>query len=276
MTLTEREELLVEIRSFLEWQKECGASVWPVDDWSCWKGLSANVNRQRSKKKPSVTNDKPSLKSPKQTKEIKKPKSSELKSTENLGGQWGKLLDATPPSIDLTSLSNDEDGLNKIKLHQKMHCTSGNPCSLGAGAPQNPILLLEGHPKGLTEPARKMLGKIIERVLCVPRSKLYWLPCPIQEGCGLCSNLFLATSECISPKLVLLMGKHLEGKVRMSPYKKEAVQLGNRINLRTSKGDVPGVWTHHPTDLLENQKDKIECFAHLTDFVELMRRSRII
>jgi hypothetical protein len=275
MTLTEREELLIGLRSFLEWQKECGTSVWPVDDWSRWEGLLANVKRQRSNKKTSLTNEKSSRQSLKQTKEIQKPKPSKLKPTENLGGQWGKLLDATPPSVDLTSLSNDENGLKKIKLHQKKHCSVEKPCSLGAGAPQNPVLLLEGHPQGLTEPAREMLGKIIEKVLCVSRSKLYWLPYPMKEGCGLCSNLFLATSECISPKVVLLMGRHLEGKVRMSSYKKGAVQLGNRINLRTSKGDVPGVWTHHPTDLLENQNDKVECFGHLRDFVELMRRSGI-
>ena len=120
----------------------------------------------------------------------------------------------------------------------------------------------------------------MDNVLQIPRSKMYWLPYPISssnvpnERCALCPHLFKASLECLSPKLVLVMGHSLSGRVSLRG-KNGAPQLGQEVEFQTNKWTIPGVWTHHPTDMVTSTQLKKECMQHLEVFKRLMRRSRI-
>ena len=273
--MDERKELLADVRAFLEWQRDCGTEVWKVEDFSCWKvrPTSRPQTSESSAQMYALPSPTPNAKQNLSQRPAEEPKPVSIeKPTTPLQGKWGKVLDQVPQRFDLTSLSDDVEGLKKIKLHQNQHCNKTPSCSIGAGRAKNPVLILEGHPKGLTQDAKVMLGKMVDKVLKIERSQMFWLPYPMGSICGSCSNLFVPTLECISPKVVLLMGAQLEGKVTLSPYRKDEVRFGNRVRLNLNKGSIPGVWTHHPTDLMNNPNYKQERFSHLRLFVDIIRR----
>ena len=180
--MDERKELLADVRAFLEWQRDCGTDVWKVEDFKCWDILpprpspTPEVRATIQKAKQSVSSRK---------KEQPQPVSKE-KPTTPLQGKWGKVLDQAPQRFDLTSLNDQVEGLKKIKAHQKQHCAKTPPCPIGAGRARNPVLILEGHPKGLTQDAKVMLGKMVDKVLQIERSQMFWLqPCQKSSRCFL-------------------------------------------------------------------------------------------
>jgi uracil-DNA glycosylase family 4 len=145
---------------------------------------------------------------------------------------------------------------------------------LGGGQFDCPVLIIEGHKEGLVPEALKMLRNMRENVLRIGQDQMRWLPYPIEEGCGLCVNLFSASLACATPKLVLIMGRELEGKIKMKPYKANSiVKIGERVLIQTSRGEIPGLWTYHPTQMLQEPNLKVKCFSHLQDFSTMIRRN---
>jgi hypothetical protein len=274
--MNERNELLADVRAFLEWQKDCGTEVWSVNNWDLWKintPPKKNEQHRRKLNEKSIPNATFAKKQPQST--INKTDlNRNINMEQSLDGAWGKLLDNAPKSFDLTTITNDAEGLKRIKRHQKLYCKMEKTCDLGAGKVDSPILILEGHSLGLTINARQMLGKMIDNVLKVKRSKIYWLPYPIDEKCEVCKNLFFASLECISPKLVLIMGSQLKGKIALanSDEQKHPLEIGGNIYLNSKRYKIPGVWTYHPTFLLTDENKKKDSLGHLNNFVGMMRR----
>ena len=119
-----------------------------------------------------------------------------------------------------------------------------------------------------------MLGLMRERVLMLPRERLFWLPVPQDGCCGYCSSYFMATIHAVQPKMVLLMGdRSIQSLQALS--KAGPVEMGKEIKLRLSYGEVPALWTLHPGYLEMNPQSKGEAFKHLKTFKELMGRHRL-
>ena len=150
---------------------------------------------------------------------------------------------------------------------------------MGGGRPRNPVLILEGHEKGLSNQGKETLSIIRSKVLKLGQNQIYWLPYPINAGCGLCGNLFSATLECLNPKVVLIMGVELQHRIPMLVSEKSRTQqleLGAEIQLVTNKWTIPGVWTFHPNDLANApQEIKQASMRHFTHFARLMRQKGI-
>ena len=301
-----RKELLDDLLQWLEWQVTCGGEVWPVEDIAIW-------NRRLPKSEPAVRRD---LKNPEQrqrpaflqSKEREKPNMPKAQSgflsatnqAENhkpehsiqhtarkskkpkkaLGGALSSFLQARPPSIDFSQL-DEKTGLKTVKEHQRQHCSADKACSIGGGRPANPVLVIEGHYLGLTQPAKESLGKIMDHVLNIPRAKMYWLPFPLgnaagqsqqaQSKCHLCPHLFKASLECLSPQIVLVMGGDMRQKVSMRSTAGQ-VQMGIEMEIHTNKWKVPALWTHHPTDMVGDVNLKKECLNHLKVFKRMLRK----
>ena len=321
-----RWEILEELRHFLEWQKLCGTDVWLVEDEDAWKpekfkasniteiseisgisgisGISdtasssshhfSQTSQDRRKQKSSSNQHEQSRYLPPQVikeKSIEETAKVHTKPDEDLSGKWGLMLEKRPPKIDPTIL-DEQNGIKNIKNHQQKYCKAKNPCVLGGGRPRNPVLILEGHPEGLSTKGRETLSIIRSKVLNLQQNQIYWLPYPMNvgnnvgniektkdKGCGLCANLFSATLECISPKVVLVMGTDLKHRVPMSPAENSSdleLVLGSEIQLITSKGSIPGIWTFHPNDLADAPFDiKQASMRHLSLFSRLMRQKNI-
>lgn len=289
--MDERKILLEDVLQFLEWQKHCGADAWKVDDISIWeRRLSALIQSPNStfqKKMPQQIEPETSSSSRSTAKNPAKnssdnPASNSKQEQVELGGLWGQLLNDAPATIDF-SLLNEGNGLKVIKNHQEKHCKHHKPCVFGRGRARNPILLIEGHPKGLTANAKESLGKILDNVLQINRTEMYWLPYPMtnsaqQGNCALCPNLFWATLECLNPKLILVMGEGLKEKIKLSIPEKSPlteIMMGQEIQMETKKWTVPTVWTHHPTDMAQSPSLKKGCVQHLLLFQKMMRRMNL-
>ena len=203
-----RKELLGDLLQWLEWQAVCGGEVWPVEDIGVWNHRLPKTNRTKVARRGTPIGSKPaflqrssskrgdtagsgfltrsSLSStpsdseqtapnqPSTAKSRKKPKRA-------LASAFSSFLEARPPSIDFAQL-DEKSGLNIIKEHQQKHCSSDTPCAIGGGKPTNPVLVIEGHAQGLTQAARESLGKIMDNVLKIPPTKMYWLPYPIKSS----------------------------------------------------------------------------------------------
>ena len=324
MTSYAQKEMLEDVLQLLDWYKSCGADAWPVEDLQIWEQKLANLSTSTNANsvqapsnsgvsKPSflqrnshtvtsgssagttTTTMSFSLSSEKPKTVTTAKESIKQKDTDSslfsLPGDWGMIGNDAPVPIDF-SILNEKDGLHKIKDHQRQYCKSNKPCSLGAGRPQVPVLIIEGHERGLTPEAKLSLGKIVD-FLSIPRQQMYWLPFPLrasteqsQDGklttcdgmCALCPNLFLATLECLTPKIVLVMGEALEGNITMLSENggQEQPTIGSMIQMSTHKWTIPGLWTHHPTDMNENMQLKSQGKKHLDNFKIALRRNNII
>ena len=80
-----------------------------------------------------------------------------------LAAAFTSFLQARPPSIDFAQL-DEKTGLKTVKEHQRQHCGADKPCLIGGGRPANPVLVIEGHSRGLTQAAKESLGKIMDNV----------------------------------------------------------------------------------------------------------------
>ena len=318
MATYEQKEALEDVLQLLDWYKSCGAEAWPVHDIQIWDQKLPNipasmgtnsVGGNRGATKPSFLqkniNMEPSKDSHatvaaiKETAIVEKTAKVTRKQTQvessaslfSLPGDWGMIENDAPVPIDF-SILNEKDGLHKIKDHQRQYCKSHQPCSLGAGRPQVPVLIVEGHEKGLTAEAKVSLGKIVD-FLSIPRQQMYWLPFPLRASteqanggkltacagmCALCPNLFLATLECLTPKIVLVMGAAMEGNITMLSENngQETPKIGDMIQMSTHKWTIPGLWTHHPTDMNDNIQLKSQGKKHLDNFKIALRRHNII
>ena len=269
-------ELLEDIRQWLEWQQFCGTDVWPVDEIDIWN-RKVLKDRSRQRRRPQRS---PPQRNPSSTGFLK-PAEKELtanavprKEPSSLAGGWGQLLESRTPTIDFGQL-NEVNGLNIIKEHQDAYCPSKPKCVIGGGRPANPILVIEGHTQGLTNQAKESLGKIMDNVLQISRTKMYWLPYLVDSSsCSVCRPLFKASLECLTPKLVLIMGVELQGKISLRAKNGEP-KLGDEILFETNRWTIPGVWTHHPTDMVSSTALKKECMQHLDGFKRLMRKVKL-
>ena len=282
-----RKELLDQLVQWLDWQQNCGADAWLVEDIAIWNSKLPRVLVQPSRPRLSQNSSSSSkdLTGFLQKQQSTDPEPSPTaerparRSAAKLEGAWGQILENRTPTIDFSKL-NEQNGLKVVKAHQQQHCQSNRPCAIGGGRPANPILVVEGHAQGLTPAAKESLGKIMDHVLKIPRTKMYWLPYPIvtqgvqQDRCALCPHLFKASLECLAPQLVLVMGGALDGNLSLKGANGPAV-LGQEVEFQTNKWRVPGVWTHHPTDMVSSTQLKKECMQHLEIFKRLMRRRRI-
>ena len=282
-----RKELLEQLVQWLDWQQTCGADAWLVEELSVWNSKLPQIARPQNQPTsrqvtPSKTmgltgflqQQRPSP--PEVTPIQERPT---RRATTKLEGAWGQIIENRTPTIDFSQL-NEQTGLKVVKAHQQQHCQANRACAIGGGRPANPILVVEGHAQGLTLPAKESLGKIMDHVLKIPRTKMYWLPYPIatqgvqQDRCSLCPHLFKASLECLAPQLVLVMGSALDGHLALKGANGPAV-LGQEIEFQTNKWTIPGIWTHHPTDMVSSTQLKLECMQHLEIFKRLMRRRRI-
>lgn len=276
-----RWDCLEDVRQFLEWQKLCGTDVWMVENDQAWnpkKFVSKLPKAQFNKiSERAVPQKQAHTIEPLRRKVVKETARFEEKPTEALSGKWGKVIKKRAPKIDFTIL-NEQTGIKRIQAHQRTYCEERKPCSLGGGRPKNPVLILEGHPDGLSDQGKKVLSIIREEVLKLGQNQIYWLPYPMKPGCGLCSNLFAATLECISPKVVLVMGEGLKHRIPMSASERSVspnIELGGEIQLVTNKWTIPGIWTYHPNDLANAPvEQKKEGMKHFELFVR--RFSRLI
>lgn len=312
-----RKELLDDVLQWLEWQASCGGEVWPVEDEVIWEArlpklVSSQLNADKRSDLPGFLQKKSSPTEPKRTQTpiqsgFLPPRSVPTASVESdarqqldtspkakrvLGGAFSKVLQARAPSIDFSKL-DEKTGLKTIKEHQQKYCRASKDkrCAIGGGRPANPVLVLEGHTLGLTPIAKDSLGKIMDHVLKIPRTKMYWLPYPITDpnqppksDCTLCPHLFKASLECIAPQIVLLMGAELEQKVSMraKPSGEQAnasigglIEMGVELELHTNKWTVPALWTHHPSDMATDTRLKRECMEHLKVFTRMLRKVRL-
>jgi len=318
-----RKELLDDVLQWLEWQASCGGEVWPVEDEGVWNARLPKLVTSQSttsagthavlpdflqKKSVPIKTTEPkntqmTAKSgflPPTTMSAPNASASDTrqqldaspKAKRILGGAFSKVLQSRAPSIDFSKL-DEKSGLKTIKEHQQKHCRASKDkrCAIGGGRPANPLLVLEGHALGLTPTAKDSLGKIMDHVLKVPRTKMYWLPYPITEptkqaksDCSLCPHLFKASLECVAPQIVLLMGTELEQKVSMraKPSGDQAngsiggaIEMGVELELHTNKWTVPALWTHHPSDMANDMRLKRECMDHLKVFKRMLRKVRL-
>ena len=281
-----RKELLEQLVQWLDWQRTCGADAWMVEDIAVWNSKLPRTPRQqhRPTSRPASSTGATDLSgflqqrptTPEVSAPVERPT---RRSMTKLEGAWGQILESRTPTIDFSKL-NEQTGLKVVKAHQQQHCQANRPCVIGGGRPANPILVVEGHAQGLTPSAKESLGKIMDHVLKIPRTKMYWLPYPIvgsggqSDRCALCPHLFKASLECLAPQLVLVMGSALNGNLSLKGANGPAL-LGQEIEFQTNKWTIPGVWTHHPTDMVASTQLKKECLQHLEIFKRLMRRRRI-
>ena len=307
-----RKELLEDLLQWLEWQASCGGEVLPVENIELWnqklpkslrppsrgrrsstnpqsgflKSASNKIpsplgrNRARAQSKSQVDfeprlnkelntelNDglsSPETVQPKTSRTSKKPKRA-------LAAAFTSFLQARPPSIDFSQL-DEKTGLKTIKEHQRQYCSADKLCSIGGGRPGNPVLVIEGHSRGLTLEAKESLGKIMDNVLNIPRNKMYWLPYLLgPTKCHVCPTLFKASLECLSPQVVLIMGGDMQQKVSMRNASGQ-IQMGIEMEIHTNKWTVPTLWTHHPTDMVGDVRLKKECMTHLKTFKRMLRK----
>jgi hypothetical protein len=276
-----RWDCLEDVRHFLEWQKMCGTDVWMVENDQAWNPARfvSQLPKAQFKKPESSTPQKQAKEmEPLRRKVVEETARIEEKPVESLGGGWGKVIKDRTPKIDFTIL-DEQSGIKRIQAHQRKYCEEQKPCALGGGRPKNPVLILEGHPDGLSDQGKKVLSIIRADVLKLAQNQIYWLPYPMKVGCGLCSNLFAAALECISPKVVLVMGEGLRHRLPMSASERSLspnIEIGAEIQLVTNKWTIPGIWTQHPNDLaIASIEKKQEGMKHFSQFARLMRQKGV-
>ena len=279
--MNERWDCLEDLKQFLEWQKLCGSTEWLVEDALQWERKftrqevtaperNTGYSEAEELRSPSFAKPKPEP--------VVKTVEPRRRETRELSNTWANVLKNRPPTLEPADLSK-EGGIKKIKEHHKKHCSHKKPCLIGGGRPNNPVLILEGHVDGLTLEGRTVLKSIREKVLNLEQNQIYWLPYPMREGCGLCPNLFQSTLQCISPKIVLIMGQSLKDKLNILPSPTQGTgtaEFGTEIQLSTVQWSIPGIWTYHPTRLADaNTNIKMECMNHLATFKRLLKSNGI-
>lgn len=276
-----RTELLGELRAILEWEQLCGAEVWPSDQFSRWPTrLSESKNQQPREPKRRV-NDVSQQPIANQRRGNIAPDVSApmvpLDSSPSNQSAWGKVLEHRPVTLQLESLATGAAGIRQLRAHQQQHCLYRGACRLGGGAIDAPVLLIEGHPRGLEGDALVMLGKMRDAVLKLPKEQLYWMQLGVGQQCESCAALFQAHLSLLSPRLVLAMGPIKELALFKSPQKRSSnVYDEGWQYLSTSRGDVPVMVTHHPQTLLDNPELKRQTMVHLQAFHRRCVREQII
>ena len=116
-----------------------------------------------------------------------------------------------------------------------------------------------------------MLSKMREHVLNLPKEKLFWLPVPVSDGCVQCMDIFTAQFKALSPKALLLMG---EAPLSALVFEEslQRPELGRELVVKAPHQDLPAVWTHHPTYLLDSPGEKGAAMRHLKLLKEVLVR----
>jgi hypothetical protein len=268
----EKSELLADLRAWLEWQQSCGADLWMVEDWDAWTrpmsapppSAAAARPPRREAPVPLRQEKRPPPKTRRQERpQVKRP-------PEALGGGWKRIMSQAPESFSADSVPKGRDGIERIKEFYSQNCVT-KACRLGIGRAHADVVLVEGSVGGLKPAGFSMLSKMREHVLGLPRENLYWLPAPMEDGCGRCMEVFSAQLRALSPKALLLMG---DGPVHALDFQQtlHRPELGKELVVKGPDGDIPAVWTHHPNHLLENPHDKLAAMRHLEGLRDILVR----
>ena len=285
-----RTDLLGELRAILEWEQLCGAEVWPSDHFARWPvRLPEPKRRARSEPKHRGQSEPKNQTLPPSRQPVRKPQRTHQFSETSIPtsipasnpvnqSAWGKVLEHRPVTLQLETLATGAAGMSQLRNHQQQHCLCRVPCRLGGGVIDAPVLLIEGHPRGLDGDALAMLGKMRDAVLKLPKEQLYWMQIGVGQQCESCASLFQAHLSLLSPRLVLAMGPIKELSLFKAPPQNRSSNVYDEgwLNLSTSRGDVPVMVTHHPQTLLDNPELKRQTMTHLQAFHRRCVREQII
>ena len=287
MITNDRAELAADIRAWLEWQKECGAEVWKVDNWNVWKQLDRVRSHEQSPRrsvaqqpKKTVSRPQPQPKNiPPPPKTLKKsapevPEPSNPAAQYSLTPWWEAIINRKnkEPRLDISKLPPGETGVHRAFAFRDTHCSS-KVCKWGQGGVKAPVILIEGHKEHLNEAALKMLGDMRSRVLQLSKEKIYWLPLKREIGCGLCDKMALAQLNTIQPKAVLIMGR--QGIDLLDIADRHNAFKGEEVRVELSYSSVPAICMAHPMDLLVQPNKKKAALKALQNFRFLLQKLRI-
>lgn len=278
--------LIADVRNWLEWQSECGAEDWAVDDWSAW---TKHIPRTR----PSLPEDgrgayhkqtsvqekaeskRPVSMPPAQPKVPPKPMA-------DIPSAWQHIIENAAPVLNVSALSSGEDGLKSVRAFQQSHCKANKPCQIGYGNILAPVLIVAGDRAPMKPEGFKMLSNMREHVLKLNKSQLYFMDYPLQDtsapSCqtSLCQQIFHGLLRAQSPKFILVMGEACAVELFGSYGRPVMGEAGELRCLGTVEQPVQAVWTHHPHFLLENGHEKRTVMRHLQNMRRLLLKQGIL
>jgi hypothetical protein len=263
-------DLISDLRHWLEWQQDCGAQDWTVEDWSEWtKVIKRQAAPQRTPKRAS----KPVQSQGRGKKDVAQAPPKNTQPPRELSNEWSSILNNARPTLDVERLAKGTDGFNSVRQYRNQNCNASTKCQLGLGNIQAPVLIIEGHSQPMTKAGFEMLAKMREHVLNLKKEQIFFLSHPTRfQGCA-CKSIFNGQLNVLSPKFILIMGSECVDD--LFPVSKRPI-MGNEGVLTIRGEEIPTLWTHHPNHLIQNGHEKRTVMRHLQNVRRTLLRRNII
>ena len=274
--------LIADVRHWLEWQSECGAVDWAVEDWTAWtkpiqrtqQSAAPAYNRaiqNKSKAPDTVEQTKSHTPHPPAPVAPDKPKT-------KIPSAWQNIIENAAPVLNVAALSTGDAGLQSVREFQRSYCQSNTPCQIGFGNIHAPVLIIAGDKSPMKADGFKMLSNMREHVLKLSKSQLYFMDYPTrgsgQAQCHqkLCHQIFHGLLRAQSPKFILVMGEACALELFGSQGRPVMGEVGELRCLGTVDQPIQAVWTHHPHFLLDHGHEKRTVMRHLQNVRRLLMK----
>lgn len=263
-------ELISDLRHWLEWQHDCGAQDWTVENWSEWTKV---LKRQAAPQRIPERSVKPVQRQVHDKREVSIAPPKNIQPPAELSNEWSSILNNARPTLDVERLAKGTVGFNTIRQFREQNCKASEKCQMGLGNIQAPVLIIEGHSQPMSKEGFEMLSKMREHVLNLKKEQIFFLSHPTRfEGCA-CKSIFNGQLNALSPKFILIMGGACVDE--LFPASKRPI-MGNEGILTIRGEEVPTLWTHHPNHLIHNGHEKRTVMRHLQNVRRTLLKRNII
>lgn len=253
--------LISDLRSWLEWQAECGAKDWAVDDWGAWvRPVARTSNRTQER------SDKMEIRPPENVKKLRAEDSQEPvvgKPVENIPKAWQNVVNNSGPKLNVQNLPIGEEGFSKVRQFQQENGIESGPYQFGVGNISAPVLIVAGDRMSMVSAGFKMLSNMREHVLKLDKSQLYFIEFPFSGQGSVHEQIFHGVLRAKAPKFILIMGEACASNLFTESKKPLMGEQGELKCLGTVGASIPAMWTHHPHHLIEKGHEKRTVMRHL-------------
>lgn len=260
--------LIADLRHWLEWQAECGAEDWCVDDWRAWINPVARISPQRQRPVKAVRRGE------EEDEPVKAPAPKPSPRTE-IPSLWQSIIDNASPNLNIENLPTGEAGFRQVRAFQEQNCSKSERCRIGVGNILAPVLIIAGDKMSMQPDGFKMLTNMRANVLKLDKTQLYFMEYPMQGNSCCCLQIFNGLLQAKAPKFILIMGEECAFNLLQEGSRPLMGELGEfRFGMRGGQ-PIPVMWTHHPHYLIENGHEKRTVMRHLQNMKRFLRKLNI-